>query len=62
MARLDYLALPDSKYLLVLDQLDAEAAHTLRAEVVARIDAYLQAHDSKCLGILVFNMLVDIGE
>jgi hypothetical protein len=62
MARLDYLALPDGKYLLVLDQLDAESASRLRLEIVAKVDAYLQEHDMKCLGILVFNIVVDIGE
>lgn len=62
MARLDYLALPDGKYLLVLDQLDADQAQRLRHETVAMVDKYLQEHDSNCIGLLVFNISIDIGE
>jgi hypothetical protein len=61
MARLDYLPLSDGRYLLVLDQLSAEEAQRLRRETIALVDKYLQERDANCIGLLVFNISVDIG-
>jgi len=61
MARLDYLPLADGRYLLVLDQLSMDEAQRLRRETIALLDKYVQERDSNCIGLLVFNIAVDIG-
>lgn len=57
MARLDYLVLPDGKYLLVLDQLTRDEG----AEIAPHIESMstaLQQRDPACLGLIAFRTTV----